>query len=110
MVGQFPVVYGPDAAKANALLREQFRWSVLGWKVNAELPGPVNFDAATQSVREQDMAQAGAWGPDVEPYLEKLRAFRDAGYSKIALVQVGPDQERFCEWFTSTLQPAVAQL
>jgi G6PDH family F420-dependent oxidoreductase len=110
LVGQFPVVYGPDGAHARALLREQFRWAVLGWKVNAELPGPVNFDAATQSVREEDMGQAGAWGPDLEPYLEKLTAFRDAGYSKVALVQVGPDQEQFCEWFTSTLKPAAAQL
>jgi len=39
-----------------------------------------------------------------------VKAFADAGYSKVALVQVGPDQEQFCEWFTSTLMPAVADL
>lgn len=110
MVGQFPVVYGADAAAANHLLREQFRWGALGWKVQAELPGPVNFDAASQFVRDEDMADVGAWGPDVALYLEKLQAFADAGYSKVALVQVGPDQEQFCEWFTSTLKPAIAGL
>lgn len=110
MVGQFPVVHGADADAARRLLHEQFRWGVLGWKVQAELPGPVNFAAASELVREEDMAQAGAWGPDLDPYLEKLTAFRDAGYEKVALVQVGPDQEQFCEWFTSTLKPAAASL
>lgn len=110
LVGQFPVVFGTDAAAARRLLHEQFRWGVLGWKVQAELPGPVNFAAASKLVREEDMAQAGAWGPDLDPYLEKLTAFRDAGYDKVALVQVGPDQEQFCDWFTSTLKPAAASL
>lgn len=110
MVGQFPVVHGSDAAACNRLLREQFAWGTLGWKVQAELPGTAAFAAASQFVRDEDMSQAGAWGPDVEPYLDKLRAFRDAGYQRVALVQVGPDQEQFCQWFTSTLQPAVAQL
>jgi G6PDH family F420-dependent oxidoreductase len=110
LVGQFPVVYGPDADAAGSLLREQFRWGTLGWKVQAELPGPVSFDAASQFVRDEDMASAGAWGPDVEPYLEKVRAFAEAGYDRVALVQVGPDQEQFCEWFTAVLKPAVAEL
>lgn len=110
LVGQFPGCYGPDAQAAQAILHEQFKWGTLGWKVQAELPGPVNFAAAAQYVRPEDMADAGAWGPDVAPYVEKVQAFADAGYSKVALVQIGPDQEQFCEWFTSTLKPAVADL
>lgn len=108
LVGQFPVVHGPDAAAARDLLHEQFRWGTLGWKVQAELPGPAGFEAATQYVRPDDMADAGPWGPDVEPFVEQVRTFADAGYSRIAMVQVGPDQERFCDWFASTLKPALA--
>ncbi len=110
MVGQFPVVYGSDVSAAQTLLHEQFRWGALGWKVQSELPGPVNFDAASQYVLPEHMKDVGAWGPDVAPYVEKVQAFAAAGYSKVALVQVGPDQEQFCEWFTSTLKPAVADL
>ncbi len=110
MVGQFPVVYGPDADAALTTLHEQFRWGTLGWKVQAELPGPVNFDAAAKHVRPEDMAEAGAWGPDLDPYLEKLSAFRDAGYERVALVQVGQEQEAFCDWFRTTLAPAAARL
>ena len=109
-VGQFPVVHGPDAGAAVERLREQFRWGALGWKVQAELPGPPAFDAASQFVRTEDMGQVGAWGPDLQPYLDKLAAFRDAGYEKVALVQVGDDQEAFCDWFAQELRPAAAAL
>jgi hypothetical protein len=42
--------------------------------------------------------------------VEKVKTFADAGYSRIALVQVGPEQEAFCDWFASTLKPALAQV
>ncbi|MCW2622474.1 MAG: putative dehydrogenase, partial [Frankiales bacterium] len=107
-VGQFPVVFGPDATQARQLLRDQFRWAALGWKVQAELPGPPGFEAASQFVRPEDMADVGVWGPDPDPYLATLTRFRDAGYGKVALVQVGPDQDQFSRWFTEVLQPLVA--
>jgi hypothetical protein len=39
-----------------------------------------------------------------------VRAFVDAGYSRVAIVQVGPEQEAFCDWFASALKPALADL
>ena len=108
-VGQFGVCYGePD--KALQTLHEQFRWMGLGWKVNSELPGTSAFDSASQFVRPEDMAASSAWGTDVEPYVEKVKAFVDAGFSRVALVQVGPDQAAFCEWFATTLKPVLAEL
>ncbi len=109
LVGQFPVVFGPDTAAAGTLLRDQFRWGALGWKVQAELPGPAAFDAASQFVRDEDMGAVGVWGPDVEPYLDRLQEFADAGYTRVALVQVGDEQEAFCDWAASTLLPAVRE-
>jgi hypothetical protein len=66
------------------------------------------FAAAAQYVRPEDMSDAGAWGPDVEPFVAKVQALADAGYTRIAFVQVGPDQEQFCDWYASTLKPALA--
>jgi G6PDH family F420-dependent oxidoreductase len=109
LVGQFPVAFGPDAQAANQLLRDQFRWAGLGWKVQAELPGPPAFDAASQFVRPEDMASVGAWGPDVEPYLDTLGQFAEAGYTRVAFVQVGPEQQAFCSWAASTLLPAARE-
>jgi G6PDH family F420-dependent oxidoreductase len=108
LVGQFPGCYGTDAKASQTKLHEQFTWGTLGWKVQAELPGPAGFEAATQYVRPEDMSDAGAWGPDTDLWVEKVKAFADAGYSRIALVQIGDEQEAFCDWFASTLKPALA--
>lgn len=105
-VGQFPVCFGSDAGRAQELLHEQFRWGRLGWKVMAELPGPPAFEAASQFVRPDDMAGAAAWGPDVEPYLDLLGTYVDAGYDSVALVQVGDDQDGFCAFYAEELAPA----
>ena len=78
--------------------------------MQAELPGPSGFDAASALVRVEDMHDVGTWGPDVEPYLDKLRTFRDAGHDRVALVQVGPEQDAFCDWYARVLAPAAAQL
>lgn len=106
VVGQFPVCFGEEH-KSLQTLHEQFRWMGLGWKVNSELPGTAAFDSASQFVREEDMAQTAAWGTDVSRYQEKVQAFADAGFTKVALVQVGPEQKEFCDWFASDLRPAL---
>ncbi|MCU1602049.1 MAG: F420-dependent oxidoreductase, family [Frankiales bacterium] len=106
VVGQFPVCFGEEA-KSLQVLHEQFRWMGLGWKVNSELPGTSAFDSASQFVREEDMSQTAAWGRDVGPYLEKVQAFADAGFTQVALVQVGPEQQEFCDWYASDLKGAL---
>jgi G6PDH family F420-dependent oxidoreductase len=106
VVGQFPVCFG-EPAKALTTLHELFRWGGLGWKVNAELPGTSAFAAASQFVREDDLGDLAAWGTDVAPYLEKVQAFTDAGFTKVAIVQVGSEQQAFTEWYASELRPAL---
>jgi len=107
-VAQLPVCYGPDAAKALMLAHEQYRWSAAGWKVQAELPGPVNFDAYSQFVRESDLAEMIPHGPDPEPYVEGVRKFTEAGFTEVALLQIGPYQDEFLDFYTRTLEPALA--
>jgi G6PDH family F420-dependent oxidoreductase len=63
-VGQLPVSYDPDRDTAVKRAHSQFRWFGLGWKVNAELPHPDSFEAATQFVTEDDVASAIPCGDD----------------------------------------------
>ena len=78
-----------------------------GWKVNAELPGPPAFDAASQFVREEDVADAIPCGDDVDAVLEAAKEYADAGFTHLALVQIGGDQQvPFIEWSEQKLMPA----
>ncbi|MFF7590413.1 LLM class F420-dependent oxidoreductase [Kitasatospora purpeofusca] len=110
-VGQLPVCYDPDRNRAVARAHEQFRWFGGGWKVNAELPGPVAFDAASQFVRPDDVAKSIPCGDDVDAFVEAVRAYTDAGFTEVALVQIGGDAQRpFLDWAESALLPALRNL
>lgn len=106
-IAQAGCCYGPDPDAALQLAHEQFRWFPAGWKQNAELPNCVNFDAASQFVRPEDMADQVPHGTDVEPYVQAVKQFVDAGLEQVAFVQIGPDQEAFCQFFVDTLGPAL---
>jgi len=108
--GQLAVCWGPDEAKCRALAREQFAWSLLGWKVMAELPNTRNFEAATRFMHEVDVAELIPCGVELEPIVEAARRYVDAGFTHLALVQIGPDQEEFCELFSERLGPELRVL
>jgi hypothetical protein len=72
---------------------DQFRWFGGGWKVNAELPGPAGFDAASQFVTTDDVAQAIPCGPDLELIEEAVQKWFDAGFTDVALVQIGDEEQ-----------------
>ena len=94
-IGQLPLSWGPDRDEAVARAHDQFRWFAGGWKVNAELPGPSGFAGATQFVRPDDVAGSIPCGAEVERVVEAVRPFAEAGYTDLALVQIGgaPEQQ-----------------
>jgi G6PDH family F420-dependent oxidoreductase len=107
-IGQLPVSWGTDRDAAVKRAHEQFRWFAGGWKVNAELPGPAGFAGATQFVREDDVAGSIPCGPDAEPIAEAVREFEKAGFTDVALVQIGGDQqEGFLDFAEKELLPAL---
>jgi len=107
-IGQVPICWDPDRDAAVKRAHEQFRWFGGGWKVNAELPDVSSFAAATAYVRPQDVAASIPCGPDVEPILEQVRQFADAGFTDLALVQIGGEhQEGFLDFAEKTLLPAL---
>ena len=110
-VGQIAVSYDPDRETAVKRAHEQFRWFGLGWKVNADLPNPDAFEGATQFVTAEQVSEQLACGPDVQEHVEKIRPFIDAGFTEIALVQIGAErQAEFIAWAERELLPALRSL
>lgn len=110
-VGQLPVCYDPDRSAAVRRAHDQFRWFGGGWKVNSELPGPPAFSAATGFVTPDDVAAAIPCGDDVDTFVEAVRPFARAGFTEIALVQIGGDHQLpFLDWAPGELLPALRAL
>ncbi|MGW0966547.1 LLM class F420-dependent oxidoreductase [Streptomyces sp. NPDC002516] len=110
-IGQLPICYDTDRTAAIARAHDQFRWFGGGWKVNAELPGPAGFEGATQFVRPEDVAESIPCGDDVEAVVEAVRLYAEAGFTEVALIQIGGDhQEPYLEWAQRKLLPALREL
>ncbi len=88
-IGQIPISWGPDRDEAIDRAHDQFRWFGGGWAVNADLPTPAGFAGASQFVRKDDVAESIPCGPDLEAIVEAVKAYWEAGFTDIALVQVG---------------------
>jgi hypothetical protein len=91
------------------LARELFRFSAGGWKVQSELPNPVNFEAATAAVREEDVAKEIPCGIDADRHAEAVERWLEAGFDRIAIVALG-NLDRFFELWKQELRPRLDSL
>ncbi len=80
-------------------------------QVNAELPGPAGFAQASRHTRPEDVADAIPCGDDVDAFVDAVRLYADAGFTEVALIQIGGDrQEPFLDWSETKLLPALGEL
>ena len=107
-IGQIPICWDPDKDKAIAKAHDQFRWFAGGWAVNADLPTPAGFEGASQFVRPEDVAEQIPCGPDLDAIAESVKEYVDAGFTDIAIVQVG-DEGQF-EFLAQTAEPLLKNL
>lgn len=109
--GQVAICWGPDADECARIAHDQFRWFDLGWAVNAELPHPRSFDAATTAMTPGMVAEKISCGPDVNKHVAAVRQFVDAGFTDVAVIQIGGDsQPDFLDFAGKELLPALAGL
>jgi G6PDH family F420-dependent oxidoreductase len=97
------LAWAPDEEHAVAEALEKNRSAVTGWKVMSELPNPVNFDAASRMVREEDIRRMVTVGPDPAMHADAVARYAHAGFDHIALMNVGPDPDGFLDFFESDL-------
>jgi hypothetical protein len=81
------------------------RQTMLAWWSNAgmgpagsDLRTPEQFDALRPSIDPEAVVADALLGPDPEPYQQRIAAFRDAGFDRVILHQVGSDQEGFLDF------------
>ncbi|PTA42368.1 TIGR03557 family F420-dependent LLM class oxidoreductase [Micromonospora sp. RP3T] len=100
---EVPMAWAPDEQQAVRAAWETSRWAVTGWKVMAELPNPVNFDAASRTVTDDDIRQQFAVGPDPDTHVAAVQKYVDAGFDHLVLQNAGPDPDGFLDFYRDTL-------
>lgn len=105
--GQIVLSWAHDKQSGLQTAYDQFRFSAGGWKVQAELPNPVNFDAATKNVRLEDLIESIPAGPDVPQHVAGIQRYLDTRVAYLALAYPGTDYEGFMDFWQHDLQPAL---
>ncbi|MCV7192729.1 TIGR03557 family F420-dependent LLM class oxidoreductase [Mycolicibacterium brumae] len=92
-IGQIPICWDLDREAAIARAHDQFRWFAGGWEVNTDLRTTASFAGATQYITPEDVASSIPCGPDLDEIVESVRPYWQAGFTDIALVQIGGDTQ-----------------
>lgn len=111
LIGQTGLSFDRDEQTARKRAHDQFRWFLGGWHVMAELPGPTAFDSASTTVTEDDIVEQLPCGPDTGAHVAAVKKFVEAGFTHVAVVQIGGDaQDVFFDWAASDLLPELRKL
>ncbi|GAB2669070.1 LLM class F420-dependent oxidoreductase [Gordonia jinhuaensis] len=107
-IGQIPICWDRDRDAARERAHDQFRWFGGGWDVNSDLRTTAGFAAATQFITPDDVAGSIPCGPDLDEIVEAMSAYWKAGFTDIALVQVGAESQQ--AFFDEAAQPLLEKL
>jgi len=107
---QLNICWAPDEASARTTVHEIWPNSGVPGQLSQDLPTWTHFEEAAGMVTEDDAAESVPCGPDVEPVLDSVRSYLDAGYDHLYFHQIGPDQDGFFRFWSEQLQPALAEL
>jgi G6PDH family F420-dependent oxidoreductase len=77
----------------------------LGGDLGQELPLPRHYRQAAETLTPEQIAAQVVCGPDPERHREGLERYREAGYDRVYVHQVGPEQERFLRLYERELLP-----
>jgi G6PDH family F420-dependent oxidoreductase len=107
---EVPLAWAPREEDAVQAVLEKNSFALTGWKVMAELPNPVNFEAAVANVTAGQVKDQFACGPDVSRHLEVAQQFADAGFDHLVMMNAGPDPDGFLDFFARELAEPLRKL
>ena len=96
-----------DDSEDDALKKVPELWPLVGvgGELSQELPLPRHFEQAASTVSIEDVRGKLAAGPDPEAHIELIKKYIDVGYTHIWVHQIGPDQDRFFDFYEKEVLP-----
>jgi G6PDH family F420-dependent oxidoreductase len=103
--GGMKICWGPDEQACIDTVHRLWPNEALGGELAQVLPMPAHYEAATEAITKDMVAEAVPCGPDPEKHAAKIKAFLDAGYDEVYVNQIGDDQEGFLEALNNEILP-----
>ncbi len=102
---EITVCFDRDEKRAEAVVHEIWPVAGLPGVLQQELPLPSHFEKAAQLVTTERIAAEVPCGPDPAKHIQGIQKYMDAGYDHICVHQVGPNQERFMDFYAQEVFP-----
>jgi G6PDH family F420-dependent oxidoreductase len=106
-IGQLHVCWARTEEEARRTAHEIWPNTSIPGELGQELPLPRHFEQAAKQVTEDDVASTTPCGPDPEKHLDAIREYADAGFDKVYVHQIGPDQEGFFRFYEREILPKI---
>ncbi len=107
---QLNVCWAENEDDAKKVVREVWPNTGLSGQLSQDLPTWTHFEQATEPLTVDQVTKSVPCGPALDPVLESVRKYLDAGYDHLYFHQIGPDQTGFFEFWRDELRPALASL
>jgi G6PDH family F420-dependent oxidoreductase len=106
-VGQLTVCWAETESEGRRTAHEWWPTAAVGGNISQELPRPEDFEAVAELVTEGDVSEQVVCGSDPDRHLAAIHEFEAAGFDRVYVHQVGPDQEGFMRFYASRILPNV---
>jgi G6PDH family F420-dependent oxidoreductase len=105
--GQLTVCWAEEEADARRTALDLWPNAGLQGPLSQELPLPSHFEEAAVMVTEDSIGESVVCGPDLDEHLAKIEEFVEAGFDRVYVHQVGPDQAGFIDAYRDGVLPKV---
>ncbi|GGW09614.1 LLM class F420-dependent oxidoreductase [Streptomyces capoamus] len=103
--GGTKVCYGTDRDACVRTVHDLWFNELLPGEMGQVLPSPRHFEQLQELVTEDMVRDARVCGDDVDEHVSALRAFADAGFDRVYVNQIGPDQRGFFDFYRTKVLP-----
>jgi coenzyme F420-dependent glucose-6-phosphate dehydrogenase len=103
VVGMTHVCWAPSKDDALKVVQEYWPHTGVPSMLNAELPLPSHFETAAEAVPDEAIVDQTVLGDDPAEHLDELRQYADAGFDRLWVHQIGPDQEGMIRFYADEI-------
>jgi len=108
--GSMKVCWGPDQDECAKLAHRLWRTGGVPGELSQELRTPALFDQASSLVTPESMAESMPCGPEVDRIVQSFKEFVDAGFDRVYINQMGPNQSDFFAFYARELEPLLTKI
>lgn len=106
-VAQLTVCWAQDEESAKETAFHQWSNALVPGSVKNEIPLPKHFEDLAEIARKEDIGKEIVCGPDAQKHIEAIEKYREAGFNRLYVHQVGPDQDGFFDFYRREVMPKV---